>query len=191
MIGDWVIGRRGDLAIAKSQSRRSPIAQSPMTEKCLDGRGAAGSEHPFETAGTLRLVSRAAVRCAERRPQFVLVENRVERTERMTEEAVLRVAPRRGRRGANVVGTLIVTDEDRTAGEVVETVRVRQRHHARAEAGEQGDCHTRTANPGLARNIDIQLSAEGTAASSGSRTAAMPLPAGHSGCTRATRVSEP
>ncbi len=75
------------------------------------------------------------------------VEDRMEGTERVTEETVICVRLLRRGVGANVVGALVVSDRHRAACDIVGTVGMRQRHRADRESGEKGQQEPGSSNP--------------------------------------------
>lgn len=117
-----------------------------------------------------------------------LVEGRVERTEGVTEEAMIGFSRRRGRICGDRVGALVVRDRYRAAREIVSAIGMRECNGTRTQAGQQQERDTCTADPRRAAEHEIELSDRG-----GLRQALADYALSFSafGCTRAMSVSEP
>ena len=122
-------------------------------------------------------------------PLLVCVEDAVERAKRVTEEAVCRLVVARGWSGADVVGALVVTDENRATGEIVDPFGMRRGDGTGANADEQADGHDGRLQPRPRAGHRSELSDAPPARSSRrfryARRRSAP------GCTRTVRVSEP
>ena len=119
---------------------------SELSAKCLSRGRAARHERPFDRLcavdpGELQALCVACVGVL-----LKSVEGRMEGTERVTEEAVIRVRLSRGRVGTNVVGALVVSDRHGAARDIVGAVGMRQRHHAGTQSGEEGQQEPRSPN---------------------------------------------
>lgn len=124
----------------------------------LDGWGAAGSERPLESARKHDECRVHPLRADGSISLLVFFERGMERSERMTKEAVFPVAAARRWGRAEVVRRLVVADEHRAADEVVLPFGVRQRHCTGTEAGEQEERDTDPPNPRPRAKHRFQLS---------------------------------
>ena len=101
---------------------------------CLDGRCAAGNERPGGKAST---IDRHNVQPFGARSIVVvleLIEGRVVRTKRMTEDAVLGLGRRRCRIGPDMVRTFVVRNQYRTACDIpIAAMRQREAAHTQTD----------------------------------------------------------
>jgi hypothetical protein len=128
------------------------------TEEGLNGRRAPRDERPFDRARTMDGCGLELPSAGRWNVEFEFLERRMERAQRVTEEAVVGVVLFRCGIGCEVVGTCVVRNHDRAARRIVCPIGMRQRNHARTEAGEQGDDDTGPANPRPLAEHSSQLS---------------------------------
>ena len=188
-MGRQEIGRSEIRCVADPEfGSPSRIAQSPVNQGGLCGRSAAGNERPIDTVGNGDRCRVHPLSAGGADLLLVFLESGMERPERVAEEAMCGVTFGRLRRGAYEMSGLVVTENDRAAGEVVRPFIMGQS----ARAGKQTEQDERrdagTSNPRLRAEHRFELSGHLCRRQAAPRYARR---RSARGCTRAIRMSVP
>jgi hypothetical protein len=123
----------------------------------LNRRRAAGNERPRHDAVAVDRCGMQPLGAGRGMVLLEFIEGRVERTQGMTEEAVIGVGWRGCRICPDIVRAFVVRNRNRAAGDIG-IVLMRERKAARAKAGEQHKRDTGTLDPRRAAEHQNQLS---------------------------------